>query len=443
MQDKQKKVGKVVIIGRPNVGKSTLFNKLIGKRKSVIEDKPGITRDIIEDWVQWQDRIFKIVDTGGLMPEEKDFLSTKIRERILKELPSADAILFIVDAKDGLTPLDEQIAEFLMPFKDKVYLVVNKIDHKKAKENIYDFYKFPFNKIFPVSAVHSTGLAELLDDLIANIPTKKAEEKEEIPKDIPRIAIIGRPNVGKSSLFNQIVKDERSIVSPIAGTTVDAIDTLVEKDGKKYIFIDTAGIRRPSNVNYGTEFFAVNRSLKAIENADICILVIDGKEGVTHQDQRLAGLVNRRGKGLIIDVNKKDLLPISLKEAENQLKRKLFFVDYAPVVYTNAITGEGLNKLFQAINKVWEDYNKQHKTSFINNCIRKIIREYPPPHYRGKPTKIFYAFQKSTRPPTIVVITNKKEAWKEHYKKFFIKKLRECLNIKHSPLILELSEREQ
>ena len=292
--------GKVVIVGRPNVGKSTLFNKLVGKRKSVVEDKPGVTRDKVEDFAKWQDKIFRLVDTGGLMPDANDFFLPKVREQIEKELPSADAILFVVDGKEGLTPMDEEIAKMLLPYKDKVFLVVNKVDNKRQEQNIYEFYKFPFRGVYPVSSIHGHGLAELLDDLTSFVKTdeKQKEEllKEEL-KDIPKIALIGRPNVGKSSLFNKIVGEERTIVSPIAGTTVDAVDTLVERNGKKYLFIDTAGVRRPSNVDYGVEFFAVNRTLNAIERSDICVLVIDGKEGVTHQDQRLAGLVHRRAKG--------------------------------------------------------------------------------------------------------------------------------------------------
>ncbi|HIC08603.1 MAG TPA: ribosome biogenesis GTPase Der [Aquificales bacterium] len=443
MEGRKRGTGKVVIVGRPNVGKSTLFNKLVGKRKAVVEDKPGITRDRIEDFAKWQDRIFRLVDTGGLMPNEEDIFMPKIREQVEKELPDADAILFVVDGREGLTPLDEEIAKMLLPYKDKVYVVINKVDNKKAEENVYEFYQFPFKGYYPVSSIHGTGLAELLEDIVKEIPTEEKEKEEKLKeelKDIPKIALIGRPNVGKSSLFNKIVGEERTIVSPIAGTTVDAVDTLVERNGKKYLFIDTAGVRRPSNVDYGTEFFAVNRTLNAIERSDIAVLVIDGKEGVTHQDQRLAGLVSRRGKGLVIDVNKADLLPVPPDEAERQVRRRLFFVDYAPVVFTVATTGEGIDNLFSAIDLVWEDYNKQHKTSYVNNCIRKIIRDNPPPSYRGKPTKVYYAFQKKTRPPTIVVITNRAEAWKEHYKKFFIRKLRECLNIHYAPLVLEIEE---
>jgi GTP-binding protein len=444
--EQKEKLGKVIIVGRPNVGKSTLFNKLIGRRKAVIENKPGVTRDKLEDIAKWQDRVFKLVDTGGLMPKAEDIFMPKIRQQIERELPTADAILWVVDAREGLTAIDEEIAKMLLPYKDKVFVVINKVDSKKAKENIYDFYKYPFKGYYPVSSIHGTGLAELLEDLVKFIPTKKVEEndiekqKEEL-KDIPKIAIIGRPNVGKSSLFNKIVGDERTIVSPIAGTTVDAVDMIVERKGKKYLFIDTAGVRKPSNVEYGTEFFAVNRTLEAIERCDIAVLVIDGMEGVTHQDQRLAGLVSRRGKGIVIDVNKADLLPIPREDAEKQVRKRLFFVDYAPIVFTVATTGKGLEELFKAIDLVWEDFNKQHKTSFVNNCIRKIIRTNPPPAYRGKPTKVYYAFQKRSRPPTIVVITNRAESWKEHYKKFFIRKLRECLGVKHAPLILEIEER--
>ncbi len=446
MVSENKSTGKVVIVGRPNVGKSTLFNKLVGRRKAVVENKPGVTRDRIVDFARWQDRVFKVVDTGGLMPEAKDVFSPKIREQVERELPDADAIFFVVDATEGVTAADEEIAKMLMPYKEKVYVVINKTDTKSGEENIYDFYRWDFKGFYPISAIHGTGIAELLEDALTSVETAPREEAEKFReelKDIPKIAIVGRPNVGKSSLFNKIVGEERTIVSPIAGTTVDAVDVLVERNGKKYLFIDTAGVRRPSNVEYGTEFFAVNRTLEAIERCDIAVLVVDGKEGVVHQDQRLAGLISRRGKGLVIDVNKADLLPVPPDEAERQVKRKLFFVDYAPVVFTVATKGEGIENLFSAIDLVWEDYNRRHKTSFINNCIRKIIGENPPPHYRGKPTKIYYAFQKKTRPPTVVVITNKVEGWKEHYRRYFVRKLRECLNIHYAPLVLEIEERNE
>ncbi|GAB6065527.1 ribosome biogenesis GTPase Der [Aquifex pyrophilus] len=429
---------RVVIIGRPNVGKSTLFNRLIGKRYAIVEDFPGITRDIIEGKASWGGKEFIVVDTGGLVPETKDEIIREVRKFVEKEIPRADVILFVVDGKEGINPLDEEIAKLLYPYKDKVILVVNKVDNKRIEKNVPEFYSLGFEKVFPISAQHGRGTGELLDEVIKYLKDEKVETVEEGIK----VAFVGRPNVGKSSLINAILKDERVIVSPIAGTTRDAVEISFRWKDKNFILIDTAGVRRPSKVEYGVEFYSVGRSIKAIELSDVSCLVIDASEGPTRQDKRLGGLIERRYKGCVIVTNKMDISPWSKEELEAIIRKELFFLDFAPIVFTVATKGEGVEELLNWIDIVYKDYTKQHKTSFINRAVHKILSEKPPPRYKGKEVKVYYAFQESTKPPTIVLITNYPDAWKENYKRFFIKKLREYLNIKYAPIKLVIKGRE-
>jgi len=429
---------RVVIIGRPNVGKSTLFNRIIGKRYAIVEDYPGVTRDKIEAKAEWAGKEFIIVDTGGLVPETKDELIREVKKVVEQEIPKADVILFVVDGKEGLNPLDQEIAKHLYPYADKVLLVVNKIDNPRQEKNVAEFYSLGFEKIFPISAQHGKGVGELLDEVVKYLKEDKVETVEEGIK----VAFIGRPNVGKSSLVNAILKDERVIVSPIAGTTRDAIEIPFKWKDKNFILIDTAGVRRPSNVEYGIEFYSVGRSLKAIDLADVCCLVIDASEGPTRQDKRLGGLIERRYKGCVIVANKMDISPWSEEELERIIRKELFFLDFAPIVFTVATKGKGVEELLNWIDVVYEDYTKQHKTSFVNRAVHKILSEKPPPRYRGKEVKVYYAFQESTKPPTIILITNYPDAWKENYKRFFIKKLREYLNIKYAPIKLVIKGRE-
>ncbi len=429
---------KVVIVGRPNVGKSTLFNRLIGKRYAIVENEPGITRDKIEGYSEWKGKEFIVVDTGGLIPSSREEILEQIKKFVEEELPHADVILFVVDGKEGLNPLDEEVAKFLYPYKDKVLVVVNKIDNSKLERNVVEFHALGFEKLFPISALHGHGTGELLDEVVKYLKKDKVEKPEEGIK----VAFIGRPNVGKSSLINAILKDERVLVSPIAGTTRDAIEIPFRWENKNFTLIDTAGIRRPSNVEYGVEFFSVGRSLKAIDLANIVCLVIDASEGPTRQDKRLGGLIERRYKGCVIVANKMDISPWNTEELESIIRKELFFLDFAPIVFTVATKGQGIEELFSSIEKVWKDYTRQHKTSYINRVVHKIISEKPPPRYRGKETKIYYAFQEGIKPPTIVIITNFPEAWKENYKRFFIKKLGEHLKIKHAPIKLIIKGRE-
>ncbi len=428
---------RVVIIGRPNVGKSSLFNRIIKKRKAIVEDTPGVTRDTIEAVAQWGGKEFILVDTGGLIPDTHEGILERVKETVEREINRADAVLFVVSAREGVTPLDREIARLLYPYKDKVILVVNKVDTPEDEEKIMEFYELAYEKMFPVSATHGRGVGELLDEVIKRVK----DEKVELSYEGIRIAFVGRPNVGKSSLVNALLKEERVIVSPVAGTTRDAIEVPFKWKGKSFVLIDTAGVRRPSKVEYGVEFFSVGRSLKAIDFSDIVCLIIDASEGVTRQDKRIGGLIERRFKGCVIVANKMDLSPLSEEEVERLIRKELFFLDFAPVAFTVATRGEGIEDLLEKVSLVYEDYTKQHKTSFVNRAVQQVLRNRPL-HYRGKEVKVFYAFQEGIKPPTVVVITNFPDAWKESYKRFFVKKLREALGIKHAPLKLVIKGRD-
>ncbi|WP_448587333.1 ribosome biogenesis GTPase Der [Thermocrinis sp.] len=429
---------KVVIVGRPNVGKSTLFNRIVGKRISIVHDMPGVTRDAIEATAEWRGKTFKLVDTGGLL-ESQEEITREIRrysERLLKE---AGVILFVVDGKEGLTSADQFVANLLYPHKEKVFLVVNKIDTKASQSNVYEFYSLGFEKLFPISAQHGKGLGELLDQVVSQLP-----EEGEVPRQEGiRLSFVGRPNVGKSSLVNAILGSDRVIVSPIPGTTRDAVEVFFEYKGEPLVLVDTAGMRRPSKVEYGVEFFSVGRSIKAIELSDVVCLVLDLSEGITHQDQKIGSLIEKRYKGCVIVGNKTDLIRASREEAVSYIRKRLYFLDYAPIVLTVATKGEGIKDLLESALLVYRDYCKQHKTSFINRAVEKTISEKAPPSYQGKEVKVYYAYQESSKPPTIVLYTNYPEGWKSNYKRFFERRLREHLGIRHSPIKLVLRSREE
>ena len=427
--------GRVLIVGRPNVGKSSLFNRLIGKRKAIVEDVPGVTRDIIEGKVSWKGRNLTIVDTGGLVTGRGDQILESIRNLVSSELRKADVILFVVDGKEGVNPLDQEIAGLLMRFKDRVLLVVNKVDTEKEEQTVGDFYSLGFDRVFPVSAVHGRGTGELLDEIV-----KYISEGEEIEAEGIKMAFVGKPNTGKSSLINAILGHERVIVSPLPGTTRDVIEVPFGWKNRNFILLDTAGVRRRTKVAYGVEFYSVGRTIKAIEDSDVCCLVIDASEGISRQEKRIGGLIERRGRGCVIVVNKMDLSPVSPKEWEKMIGKELFFLDYAPVVFTVATEREGIEALLSAVADVYDQMNRKVSTSFLMRCVEKILKERPL-SFRGKPVKVFYAFQKSVAPPIFVLITNSEEAWKQQYRRFFIKKLRELLNLRNSPIGLIIEKR--
>lgn len=424
---------KIVITGRANVGKSTLFNKISKRRISIVEDIPGITRDVIESKAVFQDKVFKIVDTGGLT-DSKEEISQAIRDKVLKLYKEAYKIIFVVDGKAGLMPEDKDIAKLLYPYKEKVYVVVNKTDSKKASAS--EFYELGFDNVFEISATHGTGVFELLEEITKDLPS--AEEIEE-KADFIKLSFIGKPNSGKSSLLNSILKQDRVIVSNIAGVTRDAVDVEFSYEGKDFVLVDTAGIRRASNIDYGVEFFAVNRSLEAIEKSDVCALVIDATEGVSRQDMRLASLINRKAKGLIVVLNKIDLIK-DIDALKKHVDKKLEFVYFAPRVYVSAKENVNIFSILRKAIDIYEEYSRPIKTSYVNRVVEKILEEYP--QNSTKPTKVYYTVF-SPKPPTIVLHTNNRDFWREDYLRFFEKKLREKLNINYAPLNIILKEHQK
>ncbi len=428
---------RVVIIGRPNVGKSSLFNRIIGKRKAVVEDIPGVTRDYLEALTEWAGKKFILVDTGGFIPKTSDEITEKVKEAVKREVKKASVIVFTVSVKEGITPIDEEIAKLLYPFREKVILAVNKVDSPEEEKNAFEFFSLGFEKVIFLSAIHGRGVEDLLEEIAGKLKRIPAALNYEGI----RIAFVGRPNVGKSSLMNALLREERLIVSHRAGTTRDMIEIPFNWENNYFVLIDTPGIRRPSKVEYGVEFFSVNRALKAIENSEVLFLVIDGSEGVTRQDKRIGGLIERRYKGCVIVVNKVDLCPLPREKAISLIKKELFFLDFAPIVFTVATEGSGLSDMLKAVLKVYADFTKKHKTSFVNRAVQKILKEKAPPNYRGKEVKVYYSFQQGIKPPQVVLITNYPEGWKESYKRFFIKRLRKLLGIEHSPIKLIFKER--
>ncbi len=427
----------VLIVGRPNVGKSTLFNRIVKSRKSIVHDTPGVTRDIVQAIAQWKGKKFTVADTGGIW-ESQEEIAKAIETHVKKHLQDAKVIIFVLDGREGITAADEYISKLLYPFKDKVFIAVNKVDNKPLEKNLYEFYSLGFERVIPVSAQHGRGIGELLDAIEPLIEREQVQELEGI-----RICFLGRPNVGKSSIVNAILNEEKVIVSPIAGTTRDAIEIPFEYNNGKFVLIDTAGIRRRSRVEYGVEFFSVSRTLRALELSDIACLVLDMSEGITHQDKTIGSLISRRYKGCVIVANKMDFVKGSTKEVESYIREELSFLDYAPIVYTVATEKKGVLDILKKALYVYRDYTKQHKTSFVNRALQKLLSQNPPPKHQNKEVKVYYCIQESTKPPTFVIFTNFTQGWKESYKRFITKKLREALNIKHAPVKLIIRGRKE
>ena len=432
----------VAIVGRPNVGKSTLFNALAGEKISIVKDTPGVTRDRIYADVTWLDKKFTLIDTGGIEPESSDVILSQMREQAQIAIDTADVIIFITDVRQGLVDSDAKVADMLRRSKKPVVLVVNKVDSiQKYQMDVYEFYNLGIGEPVPISAANMQGLGDMLDIVTGYFPSGNDDEEED---DTPRIAIVGKPNVGKSSLVNKLLGEDRIIVSDIAGTTRDAIDTRVRYQGREYVFIDTAGLRRKSKVKEDIERYSVIRTVTAVERASIVIMMIDATEGVTEQDAKVAGIAHERGKGVIIAVNKWDAIEKNDKtiyEHTNRIRQVLSYMPYAKLVFISAKTGQKLNKLYEAIDTVIQNQNLRIQTGVLNEILTEAVALQQPPSDKGKRLKIFYMTQVAVKPPTFVVFVNDKELMHFSYVRYLENRIRETFGFEGTPLRFIVRER--
>ena len=432
----------VAIVGRPNVGKSTLFNVLAGERISIVKDTPGVTRDRIYADVSWLDKAFTLIDTGGIEPDSDDIILSQMREQAQIAIDTADVIMFITDVRQGLVDADEKVANMLRRSKKPVVLVVNKVDDsKKYMPDVYEFYNLGIGEPIPVSAASMLGIGDMLDEVIAHFPERNAEEEED---DRPKIAVIGKPNVGKSSLINKPTGEKRVIVSDIAGTTRDAIDTAVKYCGREYVFIDTAGLRRKSKIKEELERYSIIRAVTAVERADVVVIVIDATEGVTEQDAKIAGIAHDRGKGIIIAVNKWDAIEKndkSVKEHSDRIRQVLSFMPYAEILFISAQTGQRLNKLYEMIDVVMANNSMRLATGVLNEIVAEAVAMQQPPSDKGKRLKIFYITQVSVKPPTFVVFVNDKKLMHFSYTRYIENRIRDAFGFRGTALRFIIRER--
>lgn len=432
----------VAIVGRPNVGKSTLFNALAGSMISIVKDTPGVTRDRIYADVTWLDKSFTLVDTGGIEPDSSDILLSRMREQAQIAIDTADVIIFITDVRQGLVDSDSKVADMLRRSAKPVVLVVNKVDSvQKFMMDVYEFYNLGIGEPIPISAANMMGLGDMLDEVVRHFPEGEGEEEEE---DIPRIAVVGKPNVGKSSLINRILGEDRVIVSDIAGTTRDAVDTRVTWQGRDYIFIDTAGLRRKGKVKEDLERYSVIRTVSAVERANIVVVMIDASEGVTEQDAKIAGIAHERGKGVIIAVNKWDAIEKNDKtiyKHTNRIREVLSYMPYAELVFISAVTGQRIPRLFETIDRVIENQTLRIQTGVLNEILSEAVALQQPPSDKGKRLKIFYMTQVGVRPPTFVVFVNDKELMHFSYTRYLENKIREAFGFSGTSLKFIIRQR--
>lgn len=425
----------VAIVGRPNVGKSTLFNRLVGERKSIVEDTPGVTRDRIYAQAEWLSYQYTLIDTGGLDPESDDIMLRQIYSQAETAIETADVILFIVDIKTGVLEADMNVANVLRRTHKPVLLVVNKVDvmHRENLE-IYEFFSLGLGDPIPVSAGQALGLGDMLDVLVSHFPNAdtEPEEDEEI-----KVAIIGKPNVGKSSIVNRILGEERVIVSDIPGTTRDAIDTMFEKDGQKYMFIDTAGIRRKNKIRENIERYSIVRAVAAVERADVCVLVLTAEEDISEQDTKIAGIAHERGKGVVVVVNKWDAVEKDDKTMSKYLKNieeSFSYMPYAPKMFISALTGQRVKNLFSTIQAVYQNAALRVSTGVLNEVLIEALAMNQPPAVKGRPLRIYYITQVSVKPPTFILFVNDKELLHFSYKRYIENQLRQAFGFKGTPI---------
>ena len=432
----------VAIIGKPNVGKSTFFNYLAGSRISIVEDTPGVTRDRVYAETNWRGRDFTLVDTGGIEPESEDIIVSQMREQANLAINMADVIIFLTDVKQGVTAADREIALMLKKSGKPIVLVCNKADNfEKDRHEIYEFYNLGLGDPFPISASNAIGIGDVLDEIYNHFPEKEEGEDDD---NIIKVAVIGKPNVGKSSLINKMLGENRAIVSNIAGTTRDAIDSELENEYGKYVLIDTAGIRRKSKVTESIEKFSIMRTLLAIERADVCLMMIDALEGVTDQDAKIAGEAHEAGKGVIIVVNKWDEYEKetgTLEKYKQEIYAKLSYLSYAPIIFISAKTGQRVHKLYEMINHVAEQNALRINTATLNQVINEAIAIVQPPTDKGKRLKILYGTQASTKPPTFVIFVNNKELFHFSYERYIVNQIRKEFGLEGTPVRIIVREK--
>ncbi|EJN3653189.1 ribosome biogenesis GTPase Der [Listeria monocytogenes] len=423
----------VAIVGRPNVGKSTIFNRIVGERVSIVEDVPGVTRDRIYNSAEWLGKEFNIIDTGGIDLSDEPFLE-QIRAQAEIAIDEADVIIFITNGREGVTDADEQVAKILYRSNKPIVLAINKVDNPEMRDQIYDFYSLGFGEPYPISGSHGLGLGDMLDAVRAHFPK---EEEEEYPDDTVKFSLIGRPNVGKSSILNALLGEDRVIVSDIAGTTRDAIDTTYTFDGQDYVMIDTAGMRKRGKVYESTEKYSVLRAMRAIERSDVVLVVINAEEGIREQDKRIAGYAHDAGRAIIIVVNKWDAINKDEKTInvwKEDIREQFQFLSYAPIVFVSAKTKQRLNNLFPLINQVSDNHSLRVQSSMLNDVISDAVAMNPSPMDKGKRLKIFYTTQVAVKPPTFVVFVNDPELMHFSYERFLENRIREAFPFEGTPI---------
>jgi len=431
----------LAIVGRPNVGKSTLFNRIAGWKKAIVSNEPGVTRDRNYADVDWEGTAFTLIDTGGFEPVSKDRIFVQMREQCELAMDEADVILFVMDGREGLTPSDKEIAHLLRKQNKSVLFIVNKIDGPKHEEKVLDFYGLGVEVLYPVSADDRYGVATLMEEVVKVLPPSTQEEKD---RGATRVAVIGRPNVGKSSLINRLLGYKRVLVDEVPGTTRDAIDTPIERDGKKYVFVDTAGIRRKSRISLRLEQYSIMEAFRTIDRSDVALLLLDSKEEVTEQDARIGGLIHERGKGCILLVNKWDLVEKdsnTLAEYEKRVYDDLKHLSYAPILFISALKGQRVNKIFDLVDQVSEQTKKRISTSPLNNSFEQWVEDHPPPLYRNRNVKLNYITQVSAGPPTFVIYTNIPEGIHSSYERYLINQMRQAFGFEGVPIRLHFRKK--
>lgn len=432
----------VAIVGRPNVGKSTLFNKIAGQRISIVEDTPGVTRDRIYAEAEWLNRSFMMIDTGGIEPESKDEILSQMRRQAEIAIETAHVIVFIVDVKDGLTASDRDVANMLMKSGKPIVLACNKVDTPgDPPMELYEFYNLGIGEPIAISASHGLGVGDLLDEVAKHFPNVEDEEYDE---DVMKVAVIGKPNVGKSSLINRVLGEERVIVSDVPGTTRDAIDTYFEKDGNKYVFIDTAGMRKKGKIQENIERYSVIRSLTAVDRSDVCLMLIDATQGITEQDTKIAGYAHEQGKATVIVVNKWDAIEKNDKTMNffrNDIMERLSFMTYAPIIFISVKTGRRVDKIFELIQYVSNQHAMRVSTGMLNDIINEAVAKVQPPSDKGKRLKLFYTTQVSVKPPTFVIFVNDKELMHFSYQRYIENQIRNAFGLEGTPLRFIIRER--